>query len=84
VQDRLDEKRIESEEQPLALRHVNLDEIEESHLNELVELAVPEIRYVDYKRTLPQSSWPTSVPSPTQEVETSSTALKRMAAPPRQ
>lgn len=56
MQDRLDEKRIESEEQPLALRHVNLDEIEESHLNELVELAVPEIRYVDYKRTLPQRS----------------------------
>lgn len=40
----------------MALRNVNLDEIEERHLGELVELAVPEIRYVDYKRSLPQKS----------------------------
>ena len=40
----------------MALRDVNLDEVEERHLRELVDLAIPEIRNVDYKRSLPAKS----------------------------
>ena len=40
----------------MPLRDVNIDELEERHLREQVELGVPEVRDVDYKRTLPWRS----------------------------
>lgn len=40
----------------LTLRYTNLDDIEERHLDELVRLKVPEIRFVEYKSALPGGS----------------------------
>lgn len=38
------------------LKNTNLDAIEERHLNALVELAVPEIRDIEYKSELPSGA----------------------------
>ena len=40
----------------MTLRHTPLDSLEERYLLEQIELAVPEIRHVDYKGTLPEKS----------------------------
>lgn len=38
------------------LKNIDVDSIEERHLKAQVDLAVPEVRDVDYKRTLPEKS----------------------------